>query len=169
MEYLLSPHNFPPLQSHTSSHHPQDRQPIIHIPTSHIQQHHRLISLGQLDVVLSHRTIMATNETPSYRHMSFPTLSESIQRVCACDPSLKELKFTARCSENLLNFEPSEDFDEEESHNGLDRTSRQNNDILVSTFFGSRDWYCDLAVMLSELPHLRIIAFESLDPYKTYA
>lgn len=59
---------------------------------------------------------------------------------------------------------PDRDFDEEESNDGLDLISRRNYGVLGASFPGGRQWYCDLAVMLSELEHLRVISFESLDP-----
>lgn len=99
--------------------------------------------------------------------MLFRTLSQSIALVCARDPTVLELKFTSTCFENLKDFVPNEDFDEEDSYDGLDIVSRRNNDILASEFAGGREWYCELAVMISQLERLRVISFESLDPNET--
>lgn len=96
--------------------------------------------------------------------MLFPTLSESIPKICARDSTLVELKFTLDCLKTLEDFIPNEDFDEERSYDGLDPISRENYNVLASEFAGSREWYCKLAVMIGVLKRLRAIAFESLDP-----
>ena len=83
--------------------------------------------------------------------------------VCARDPSLKELKFTSRCFDQILKggFDYKEDFDEEESP---DYNHWRNNQTLIEHTPGSINWYHELSLMVGLLPNLRTLAFESLDP-----
>lgn len=100
-----------------------------------------------------------------------PTVSESMKRICSCDPSLYKLKLTHDCFDALLDLNISEQ-DASEASSDADtsnteevKTRKLNYDLLNRYRTDESNWYGQLGTIISKLTHLNEIELESLDPW----